>query len=152
MIAVDTNILVAFQRTENPHHERAVEAMLFLIEGREAWALPWHCIHEFVSVVTNPRIFSKPDSVRNAANTISAMLESPRVQLLSESPTYWDVFVSLAEESRVVGAQIHDARIAATCLDHGVRELWTADRDFSRFAGLKCRNPLVGAFPPNSRA
>jgi uncharacterized protein len=46
--------------------------------------------------------------------------------------------------SRVVGPQIHDARVAAICEHHGVRELWTADRDFGRFPGLRVRNPLVG--------
>jgi len=43
----------------------------------------------------------------------------------------------------VTGPQVHDARVAALCQLHGVRELWTADRDFSRFAGLVVRNPLV---------
>jgi predicted nucleic acid-binding protein len=42
---------------------------------------------------------------------------------------------------------IHDARIAAICIQYGVSELWTADRDFSRFAGLKTRNPLIGQQP-----
>jgi predicted nucleic acid-binding protein len=43
---------------------------------------------------------------------------------------------------RVAGPQVHDARVAALCLLHGVQELWTADRDFGRFPGLKVRNPL----------
>lgn len=41
------------------------------------------------------------------------------------------------------GALIHDARIAACCLTGGVGELWTVDRDFSRFPALKTRNPLI---------
>ena len=43
----------------------------------------------------------------------------------------------------ISGAAIHDARIAAICLDHGVDELWTCDRDFSRFPDLRTRNPLI---------
>jgi predicted nucleic acid-binding protein len=46
--------------------------------------------------------------------------------------------------SHVVGPQVHDARVAALCRLHGIRELWTADRDFSRFPQLRVRNPLVG--------
>jgi hypothetical protein len=38
---------------------------------------------------------------------------------------------------------VHDARIAALCRVNGVRELWSADRDFGRFADLVVRNPLV---------
>jgi hypothetical protein len=34
--------------------------------------------------------------------------------------------------------------VAALCFLHGVRELWSADRDFSRFPNLKVKNPLVG--------
>jgi len=48
----------------------------------------------------------------------------------------------LLRSSSVRGPQVHDARIAAICLENGVRELWTADRDFSRFPELKTRNPL----------
>ena len=50
----------------------------------------------------------------------------------------------LLESSKVVGAKVHDARVAAICISHGVAELWTADRDFSRFPVLKTTNPLVG--------
>jgi predicted nucleic acid-binding protein len=48
------------------------------------------------------------------------------------------------EQGRISGPQVHDARVAAICQDHGVRELWTADRDFGRFPALKVRNPFVG--------
>jgi predicted nucleic acid-binding protein len=41
------------------------------------------------------------------------------------------------------GGAIQDARIVATCLDHNVRKLCSADRDFSKFPGLRVRNPLV---------
>ena len=48
-----------------------------------------------------------------------------------------------AQGSKVAGARVHDARVAALCIHHGVRELWSADRDFSRFAPLVVRNPLI---------
>jgi predicted nucleic acid-binding protein len=51
----------------------------------------------------------------------------------------------LLARGNIVGGRIHDARIAALCLHHGVRELWTADRDFSMFPQLKTHNPLVTA-------
>jgi len=44
---------------------------------------------------------------------------------------------------QIVGPRVHGARIAALCLQHGVRELWTADRDFSRFPQVKTLNPLL---------
>ena len=78
-----------------------------------------------------------------AIDQIEAWLESPTLVLLAESGTHWPTLRSLVKAGRVAGAQVHDARIAALCVQHGVRELWTADRDFSRYAQLKTRNPLV---------
>ena len=65
------------------------------------------------------------------------------LHILSESPGYFDKLRNLALAAKLSGPRIHDARIAALCLHHGVRELWTADRDFSAFPQLKTRNPLV---------
>lgn len=53
------------------------------------------------------------------------------------------MLAEVLRRARVAGPAVHDARIAALCLHHRVRELWTADRDFGRFAGLEIRNPLV---------
>jgi uncharacterized protein len=63
--------------------------------------------------------------------------------LLGETDGYWVVLQSLLERSKVTGPRVHDARIAALCQLHGVRELWTADRDFSAFPSLATRNPLI---------
>jgi predicted nucleic acid-binding protein len=62
---------------------------------------------------------------------------------LREEEGYWEVLAGLLRAARVSGPRIHDARIAAICVQHAVTELWTADRDFSRFAGLTTRNPLA---------
>ena len=70
-------------------------------------------------------------------------MSAPHLQLLSESPGYFEKLRNLAVAAKLSGPRIHDARIAALCLHHGVRELWTADRDFSVFPQLKTRNPLV---------
>lgn len=48
------------------------------------------------------------------------------------------------EQGKLSGLQVHDARVAALCLHHGVSELWTVDRHFGRFPNLTVRNPLVG--------
>jgi uncharacterized protein len=78
-----------------------------------------------------------------ASEQVSAWLESPSLVMLAEAEGYWGVLHRLIERSRVNGPRVHDARIAALCIHHGVRELWSADRDFNRFADLRTRNPLV---------
>ena len=114
-----------------------------LAEGAGAWAIPWPCVAEFVAVVTNPRLFVKPTPLNAALAQVDAWLASPSVVLLSEGDGHWPAFRRTLEAGRVAGGQVHDARVAALCVSHGVRELWTADRDFGRFAGLRTRNPLV---------
>jgi len=144
MIAVDTNILVYAHRHDSQWHGQAAKALRALAEGRSPWAIPWPCVHEFYSVTTHPRIFAVPTPITAAINQLRAWLESPTLVLISESAGYWGVVSAMAESAKIDGPRIHDARIAALCLHHGVRELWTADRDFSRFPGVKIRNPLIG--------
>jgi predicted nucleic acid-binding protein len=94
-------------------------------------------------VVTHPRIYVPPTPLSVAISQIEAWLEAPGLVLLAEVEGYWSELRAALEAGRILGAQVHDARIAALCRLHGVRELWTADRDFGRFSGLRVRNPLV---------
>jgi uncharacterized protein len=143
VIAVDTNLLVYAHRTDSPFFARAVSALRSLVEGRTAWAIPWPCVHEFYGTVTHPRRYSPPSSLAVAADQLSEWLGSPSVRVIAETQTHWTVLRPMLAASGVKGGMVHDARIAAICLQHGVREFWTADRDFSRFPALKCHNPLI---------
>jgi toxin-antitoxin system PIN domain toxin len=144
VIAVDTNLLVYAHRADSSWHEAAKERLVELTEGRAPWALPWPCLHEFLAIVTHPRIYSPPTPIAAALDQVDAWLESPSIVVLSETGDHWSQLRSLLETGRAVGPQVHDARIVALCLQNGVRELWTADRDFGRFPSLNVRNPLVG--------
>ena len=144
MIAVDTNILVYAHRRDIPLHGEALQSIADLAEGAGPWAIPWPCIAEFVAVVTNPRIFAKPTPLATALEQVDAWLTSPSVVLLSEGDRFWERFRPTLEAGRVAGGQVHVGRVASLCIAHGVRVLWTADRDFGRFTGLRTRNPLVG--------
>ena len=94
-------------------------------------------------MVTNPRIFKQPTPIEDALDVVAALMDSPTLRLLSEGPGYWPRLRTLALKGAICGARIHDARIAAICLENGVRCLWTADRDFGRFPELKCINPFM---------
>jgi toxin-antitoxin system PIN domain toxin len=145
MIGVDTNILVYAHRRDSPWHEPAARAVSTLAEGAARWALPWPCVHEFFSIVTHPRIYAPPSSTERALEQIDAWLESPSVEPVSEEPGYWNELRPLLAAAKIAGSRVHDARIAALCKQHGIRELWTADRDFARFPQLAVRNPLLPA-------
>ena len=143
MIAVDSNVLVYAHREDADWHNPAYTRVLELAEGRDPWAIPWPCIHEFLAIVTHPRIYAPPTPLDSALDQVQAWLESPALVLLSETEDYWQQLEGLLRAARATGPQVHDARIAALCLEHGITELWTADRDFSRFPALKARNPLI---------
>ena len=143
MIAVDTNVLVYSHREDSPWHEAAFAAVAGLAENRGAWAIPWPCIHEFLAIVTHPRIYTPPTPLPRALDQVDAWLESPSLVLLAEGPTHWSTLRAALSRSRTTGPRVHDARVAALCQAHGIRELWTADRDFSHFTSLRTRNPLV---------
>ena len=70
-------------------------------------------------------------------------LDSPTLTAFAEIEGHWDQLAAIVAAGGVVGPKVHDARIAALCLEHGVSELWTADRDFSRFPQIKVTNPLI---------
>ena len=142
MIALDTNLLVYAHRKDAEWHEPAAACVRRLAEGIGPWAIPWPCVHEFFAIVTHPRIFRPPSMSTAAVDQLNAWLESPTLVLLSEGASYWTRFRAVLEASRVTGPRVHDARVAAICLDHGVDELWSADRDFSRFPDLTVTNPL----------
>ena len=144
MIAVDTNILVYAHREDSPFHEAAAQRIAELAGGPASWGIPWPCLHEFLAIVTHPRIYAPPTPLGRALDQVDAWIESPTLMLLSESTTHWPTLRTLLAAGRIAGPQVHDARIAALCQQHGVRELWSADRDFSRFTGLSAVNPLIG--------
>ncbi|MDQ6913300.1 MAG: PIN domain-containing protein [Verrucomicrobiota bacterium] len=143
MIALDTNILIYAHRPESPHHSVAKAALHSLRGQAGSWAIPWPCVHEFIAVVTNARIFKRPTPIAVAFAAVQAWGAGNNLQFLAESSAHFEQLRELAVRAKISGARIHDARIAAICLHHGVHELWTTDRDFSAFPELKTRSPLL---------
>ena len=144
MIAVDTNVLVYAHREDSAWHEAAYARIRALAEGRAPWAIPWPCLHEFLAIVTHPRIWTTPTPPEAALEQVDAWLEAPSLVVLSEAEGYWPVLRDMLRGGRAAGPLVHDARVAALCRLHRVRELWTVDRDFGRFPDLTVRNPLHG--------
>jgi uncharacterized protein len=143
LIAVDTNLLVYAHREDAAFHATALERLTEVSESGQPWAIPWPCLHEFYAIVTHPRIYAPPTPPARAVEQIEAWLECPTLALLSESANHWSALKPMLAAARVQGPLVHDARVAALCLQHDVKTLWTADRDFARFPALRAVNPLV---------
>ncbi len=142
MTAIDTNILVYAHREEMPLHKDAEKCVRGLAESPAVWAIPWPCVHEFLAVVTNSRIFRTPSPMAVAISRVEAWLSSPSLTLIGETETLWTTLKEMLAASNVAGGATHDARIADLWRQHSVDVLFSVDRDFSRFQGLRTINPL----------
>ena len=144
MIAVDTNVLVYAHRRESRVHGAARRILRELAEGDRPWAIPWPCCYEFLSVVTNRRIWRGAQSTPDQAwSQLKVWTDSPSNRLLAETSNFMVILERLLPRPRVRGPVVHDARVAALCLAHGIEELLSRDRDFALFPELETRNPFV---------
>jgi len=143
MIAVDTNILVYAHREDSPWHKKALDRVTTLANSGAPWAIAWSSLHEFLAIVTHPRIYDPPTPLTTALEALQAWQTSPGLRLLGEGPGYFETLAKQATAGKIKGPKIHDARIASICLHHGVKKLWSADRDFTSFPDLDCENPLI---------
>ena len=143
MIAVDTNILVYAHREDSPWHPPAYDRLTRLAESGAPWAIPWPCVHEFLAIVTHPRVYRPPTPLKLALEQVGSWMESPSLEFIGEISGYWNGLKAALLAGRITGSMTHDARIVVICRQHGVNTLWSADRDLTRFAGLKVVNPLL---------
>ena len=141
LIAVDTNLLVYAFDADTVRHDAGVDVLRRLAEGQGPWALPWPCVTEFVSTVTAPD-YPRPQAATTVLPFLALVLASPSLRRLLPTEDTMRVWREVIMESGVRGRRIHDAHIFALCLEHGVRELYTADKGFRRFRGLKVTDPF----------
>jgi toxin-antitoxin system PIN domain toxin len=143
MRALDTNVLVQAEVVTSRFHAVARKILVELANGRAPWAIPWPCVYEFLRVVTHPRVFHPPMPSARAMRDLRNILASPSLLLLSETERHAEVMASVVETAHATGNLVHDAHIAALCIEHGVSELVTGDRDFARFPQIRVANPFV---------
>jgi toxin-antitoxin system PIN domain toxin len=142
LIAIDTNILIYAFDVDATRHAAAKVLLAQLARGSRPWALPWPCVPEFLKTVTEPRSV-RPAVVTAAFTFLELVSGSPSVRRLLPTDDTGRVLREVLEESGVRGRDVHDAHIFALCLEHGVRELLTADKGFRRFRGIKVTNPFA---------
>ena len=143
MLAVDTNVLVYAHRREASEHDVALALVRTLASGPDRWTIPWPCAYEFFSVVTNPRIWKDAASTpRQAWTQLAAWFDAPGMRPIGETDDFRRVLEGFLQRPRVRGPIVHDARVAAICVAHGVEKLLTRDRDFSLFPELRVEDPF----------
>jgi toxin-antitoxin system PIN domain toxin len=143
MRAVDTNVLVYAEITNSAYHGSAHKLLSELAQGSAPWAIPWPCVYEFLRVVTHAKVYHPTMTSQVALQDLNSILASPSLSLLAETGSHPAMLERVVWQSGATGNLVHDAHIVALCIEHGVTELLTADRDFTRFSGLKISNPFA---------
>jgi toxin-antitoxin system PIN domain toxin len=141
VIVLDANLLIYAYNSGSAHHTKARAWLEKILLEIEVVGLPWQAVSAFLRVMTNRRLPGEHFSVEQAAEVIDLWLAHPNVQVLAAGGSYWQLFRRMAVEGRATGPLISDAEIAALTIEYG-GVLYTADRDFARFPGLRWVNPL----------
>ena len=141
--AIDANVLLYASDASSGFHERAREFVRRAAEGPELLYLPWPVVMAYLRIATHPAIFRRPLSPAEATANVEALLGLPHVRTLGEIGGFWESYRRTTRGVVVRGNLVADAHIAALLFQHGVTTLWTRDRDFHRFDGLRIHDPFV---------
>jgi uncharacterized protein len=141
MIVLDANILLYAYDTTSAFHRKARFWLETVLSNNEPVGLPWQSITAFLRVVTNPRLQGDRFTVGEAARIVDLWIGQPNVRLLAPGENHWPLLRKAAIEGQASGPLVSDAHLAALTTEYG-GVLHTTDRDFARFAGLRCVNPI----------
>lgn len=149
--ALDTNVLLYASDASSPFHERARGVLERCAAGPELLYLPWPVAMSYLRIATHPAIFEHPLSPEEAMANVEALLSRSHVRTLGELEGFWDVYRQTTADLVVRGNLVPDAHLAALLLQHGVTTLWTHDRDFRKFEGIRVCDPFAEPAPSSRR-
>ena len=142
MILLDANLLVYAHVRGMTQHERAKSWLDGEINRGSRIAMPWPSLLGFLQLVTNPRVFSRPEPLDRAWLAVKRWLNNPNVWIPLPTESHLDAIGRLLPATAGRPNLIPDAHLAALAIEHGLI-LCSADGDFARFPGLRWSNPLV---------
>lgn len=148
MILIDANLLIYARVNSFPQHAQVLRWLDGQLSGKNLVGIPWPSVLAFLRIVTNPRVFKRPDPVADAWRQVRAWLDVDIVWMPQPTERHRDVLESLLMPARVQANLVPDAHLAALAIEHGL-VLCSTDADFSRFPGLRWNNPLNAYSKPN---
>jgi toxin-antitoxin system PIN domain toxin len=139
---VDANVLVYASNAADPTHQEARALLERLATGPELVYLFWPTLMGYLRIVTHPGILPRPLSAADATHNIAQLLARPNVRTPGEADRFWDVYLRTSGD-HCRGNDVPDAHLAALMRQHGVRIIYTRDRDFRRFDGIEAHDPFA---------
>lgn len=141
MTLIDANILVYAHVASFPQHERARTWLDAQLSGSTAIGFPWPSLLGFLRLVTNPRVFQRPEPMAKAWGQVAAWLNCEVAWIPQPTERHRDILGALLADASVQANLIPDAHLAALAIEHGLL-LCSTDGDFARFPNLRWQNPL----------
>ena len=141
MILPDVNVLVYAFRSDSVDHARYRDWLREVVNGEAAYGMAPQILASLVRLATHPRIFKRPSRLEEALAFCGVLLRQPHCQAIQPGPRHWEIFRDLCRRASASGNLVQDAWLAALAIESGC-EWITADRDFSRFPGLRWRTPF----------
>lgn len=140
--AVDANVLLCASDEASPRHRVALAFLERVAQGPEIVYLFWPTIMAYLRIATHPAVFGRPLSVAEAVGNVETLIGRAHVQSPGEHERFWQRYREVVDDAAPTGNLVPDAHIVALMLEHGVRTIWTHDRDFRRFTGIEVRDPF----------
>jgi len=140
--AIDVNILLYASDQGGPLHPSAGSFLNQCAAESEVFCLAWLTLMSYLRMATHPSIFDRPLSHEEARSNVDALLALPHCRVLGEEEDFWSAYCEVTAEVPTRGNLVPDAHLATVLRIHGVRTLYTRDRDFRKFDFLTVRDPL----------
>ena len=141
MIVVDANLLLYAYDSAFPRHAEARAWVEKVFSGSEPVLLPWQSISAFARIMSNRRLPGDRFTIQEVVDFVDRWLQQPNVHALGPGDEHWPLFRQMLVEGQASGDLTSDAQFAALTMECG-GVLYTTDRDFARFPGLRWTNPL----------
>lgn len=139
----DVNVLLAASHTRSTNHKRAVEFLERAATGPELFYVFWPTIMGYLRITTNPRIMQDPESLDRAVVNVNRLISERNVRAPGEGERFWEVYQGVAADGAPRANLVPDSHIVGLMLEHGVRTIWTNDRDFRRFRSIEAKDPFA---------
>ena len=143
MFVVDTNILVYAANQDMREHGECRKLLEGWCNQPNIWHVPWTVLYEFMRVVTHPKVFQQPWSVKEAWTFVETLVKSPGLRVLTETARHPRIAAEMVEAHPfVAGNLIFDLHTAILMREHGIETIYTRDAEFHKFSFLKVIDPL----------
>jgi toxin-antitoxin system PIN domain toxin len=142
-VTLDTNVLLYASDESSSFHGRASELLGTLAAGPDLVYLFWPVVLDYLRIATHATIFRNPLSMSEASGNVGDLVSRPHVRTCGETDGFWEAYGQVVGVTPTRGNLVPDAHLVTLMRQHGVSTIWSHDRDFLKFAGIRAQDPFA---------